>query len=88
MNNLQDIVRNRQLKKFASQYDETIGLECTLCEIIIYLRTAMEGKALDWQERDRIGRAVRILTITQEVLAASLSRHAGTMQEIKELQSA
>ena len=88
MNNLQDIVRQRRIKKFASQYDETVGLECTLREIIIYLRTAMDGKALDWQERDRIERVVRNLTTTQEVLAASLSRHAGTMRNIKELQSA
>lgn len=88
MSNLQDIIKRRRIDRFMSQYDETVSLEDTLREIIIYLRTAIEGKALDWQERDRIGRAVSILTTTQELLAASLSRHAGTMQEIRESESA
>ncbi len=82
------IINQRQIRAFTLQYEETVGLERALGKIIAYLRKSIEGKALDWQDRGCVERAVSNLATTQAVLAARLSRHSGTMQEIEEMKSA
>ncbi|WP_156460827.1 hypothetical protein [Sphingomonas sp. Leaf339] len=85
---VQELLRKRENRRFEAQYEEAIKVEAELQEIISFLYMCLEGKALDWQERDRVKSVVHQLTTTQIVVAASISRHADTIRGLREFESA
>jgi len=59
---------------------ESLIIENMLNDIISSITSCLDSKALDWQERDRLDRAIKNIKMTQLVLAARIARHTKTQQ--------
>lgn len=81
--NITNIKTHNKPSILYAEYGETFTVERELRRIITYLRIVIGGKALDWQERDRVERIISSLVKTQTALAANLSRYAETIEDIR-----
>lgn len=70
------LAKNRKMSLINTIRREAKEIEILLERIIADLTISLDSKAMDWQERDRIDRAIKNLNMTRKVIAAKADRQA------------